>query len=53
MQMYEVVALSEDMQQELARKIIYADDEDDAIDQMQEELNENHTTYGMCMASEI
>ena len=53
MQMYEVIALSEDMHSELAKKIIYADDEDDAIDQMQAELQENNTPYGICMASEI
>lgn len=53
MQMYEVVALSEDMQTEIDKRILYADDEDDAIDRMQESLREQKVEYGICMASEI
>ena len=35
MQMYEVVAVSDDMEREIAKEILYAQDEDDAIDQFQ------------------
>ena len=53
MQMYEVTAMSEDMQTEIQKTIIFADDEEDAIDRMQESLEERGLTYGICMASEI
>ena len=53
MQMYEVTALSEDMQTEIDKEIIFAEDEDDAIDRMQEKLQDRNVKYGICMASEI
>lgn len=53
MQMYEVTVLAEDMQTELQKKVLFAQDEDDALDQMQEMLEEAHISYGMCQASEI
>ena len=53
MQMYEVTALSEDMQTEIDKEIIFAEDEDDAIDRMQEKLQDRGVKYGICMASEI
>jgi len=53
MQMYEVTAMSDDMQTEILKTILFADDEEDAIDRMQERLEESHIEYGICMASEI
>lgn len=53
MQMYEVTVLAEDMQTELQKKLFFAENEDDALDQMQEILQEQHIAYGMCQASEI
>ena len=53
MQMYEVTALSEDMQTEIQKTILFAEDEEDAIDRMQEMLDEKQLSYGVCMASEI
>ena len=53
MQMYEVTALSEDMQTEIDKEIIFAEDEDDAIDRMQEKLLDRGVKYGICMAYEI
>lgn len=53
MQMYEVTVVSEDMQTEIEREIVYADDEDDAIDRVREGLEERRVEYGFCMASEI
>lgn len=51
--MFEVTVLSEDMKTEIDKKIIFADDEDDAIDRVQESLRERSVEYGVCMASEI
>lgn len=53
MQMYEVTAMSEDMQKEVKKAILFADNEEDAIDRMQEMLDEQNLEYGICMASEI
>lgn len=53
MQMYEVTVLSEDMKTEIDKEILFADDEDDAIDQVQESLRKRKVEYGVCMASEI
>jgi hypothetical protein len=53
MQMYEVIVLAEDMRTELQRKVLCAEDEDDALDIMQEMLEEENVAYGMCQASEI
>ncbi len=53
MQMYEVTVLSEDMQTQLLVKVIFAEDEDDALDRMEEELRQSGIAYGMCQASEI
>ena len=53
MQMYEVTALTDDMQTEIKTMILYAEDEEDAIDRMQELLDQEQTEYGICMASEI
>ena len=53
MQMYEVTALTDDMQMEIKKTIVFADDEEDAIDRMQELLDEQPIAYGIGMASEI
>lgn len=53
MQMYEVTVMSEDMNTEITKEILFADDEDDAIDKVQESLQERGVQYGFCMASEI
>lgn len=53
MQMYEVTVLAEDMKTEIDREILYAEDEDDAINRVQESLRERKMEYGICMASEM
>lgn len=53
MQMYEVTVLAEDMQTEIQKRLLFAEDEDDALDQMQEALEEEGVAYGMCQAAEI
>ena len=53
MQMYEVVAVSDDMEREIAKEILYAQDEDDAIDQFQELMKERKIACGICMAQEM
>jgi hypothetical protein len=53
MQMYEVIVLAEDMRTELQRKVLAAENEDDALDIMQAMLEEEKVAYGMCQASEI
>lgn len=53
MQMYEVTVLSEDTRTEIQKTVLFAYDEDDAIDKVQEILEANNITYGVCMASEI
>lgn len=53
MQMYEVTVLADDMQTELQKKLFFAENEEDALDQMQEILQEEGVDYGICQASEI
>lgn len=53
MQMYEVTVLSEDMRTELQRKVLFAEDEDDALDQVEEELKCQGVVFGMCQAAEV
>ncbi len=53
MQMYEVTVLAEDMRTELQKKILFAEDEDDALDMVEEELKSQSVVYGMCQAAEI
>lgn len=53
MQMYEVTVLSEDMRTELQKKLLFAEDEDDALDMMEEELKSKGVVYGMCQAAEM
>lgn len=53
MQMYEVTVLAEDMQTELQRKLFFAENEEDALDKMQDILQKEQVAYGICQASEI
>ena len=53
MQMYEVTVLAEDMQTELQKKLFFAENEEDALDQMQEILQVGNIPYGICQAAEI
>jgi len=53
MQMYEVTVLSEDMRTELQKKLLFAEDEDDALDMMEAELKQKGVAYGMCQAAEM
>ncbi len=53
MQMYEVTVLSEDMRREIQKRLLFAEDEDDALDQMQAILEEQQIAYGMCQAEEV
>ena len=53
MQMYEITILSKDMKSQLIQKIVYADNEDDALNLVTEELDCENISYGVCMAEEI
>lgn len=53
MQMYEVTVLAEDMHTELQKKLFFAENEDDALDQMQDILQKQQIPYGICQAAEI
>lgn len=53
MQMYEIAALAEDMRTEIYRSIVFADSEDDALNEMQEYLERKDVRYGMCLAEEM
>lgn len=53
MQMYEVAALAEDMCTEIYRSIVFADNEDEALNEVQEHLKKEAVSYGMCLAEEI
>lgn len=53
MQMFEVTVLSEDMHTELQKKVLFAEDEEDALDLVQKELEEQQISYGICQASEM
>ena len=53
MQMYEVTVLDEDMRTEVQKKLLFAENEDDALDIMEKELKNQGVVYGMCQAAEI
>lgn len=53
MQMYEVTVLSEDMHTELQKKLLYAEDEEDALDTVEAELKSQGINYGICQALEM
>ena len=51
MQMYEVTALAPEGPEEVYQAI--AEDEDDALNQLEEQLKEQGIAHGMCMAEEV
>ena len=53
MQMYEVTALALEGPEEVYREIVFAEDEDDALNQLEEQLKEQGIAHGMCMAEEV
>lgn len=53
MQMYEVTALAPEGAEEAYRAMVFAEDEDDALNQLEEQLKEQGIAHGMCMAEEV
>jgi hypothetical protein len=53
MQMYEVTALAPEGSEEVYQAVIFAEDEDDALNQLEEQLQEQGIAHGMCMAEEV
>lgn len=53
MQMYEVTALAPEGPEEVYQAVIFAEDEDDALNQLEEQLKEQNIAHGMCMAEEV
>ena len=49
MQMYEVTALAPEGPEEVYQAMVFAEDEDDALNQ----LEEQGIAHGMCMAEEV
>lgn len=53
MQMYEVTALAPEGSEEVYQAVIFAEDEDDALNQLEEQLQEQGIAHEMCMAEEV
>ena len=53
MQMYEVTAMAPEGPEEVYQAVIFAEDEDDALNQLEERLKEQGIAHGMCMAEEV
>ena len=53
MQMYEETALAPEGPEEVYREMVFAEDEDDALNQLEEQLKEQGIAHGMCMAEEV
>ena len=53
MQRYEVTALSPEGPEEVYQAMVFAEDEDDALNQLEEQLKEQGIAHGMCMAEEV
>ena len=53
MQMYEVIALAPEGPEEVYQAMVFAEDEDDALNQLEEQLKEQGIARGMCMAEEV
>ena len=53
MQMYEVIALAPEGPEEVYQAMVFAEDEDDALNQLEEQLKEQKIAHGMCMAEEV
>ena len=48
MQMYEVTALAPEGSEEVYQAMVFAEDEDDALNQLEEQLKEQGIAHGMC-----
>lgn len=53
MEMIKATALQQDMETEVYSGIFFAEDEDDAINQLEAYLQENHIAYEFCMAETL
>lgn len=53
MEMIKATALQQDMETEVYSGIFFAEDEDDAINQLEAYLRENHIAYEFCMAEAL
>ena len=53
MQMYEVTALAPEGSEEVYQAMVFAEDEDDVLNQLEEQLKEQGIAHGMCMAEEV
>ena len=53
MQMYEVTALAPEGSEEVYREMVFAEDEDDALNQLEDQLRAQNIAHGMCMAEEV
>lgn len=51
--MYEVTALAPEGPEEIYRAVVFAEDEDDALNQLEDQLKEKQIAHGMCMAEEV
>ena len=52
MQMYEVTALAPEGPEEVYQGMVFAEDED-ALNQLEEQLKEQKIAHGMCMVEEV
>ncbi len=53
MQMYEVTALAPEGAEEVYQAVVFAEDEDDALNQLEDQLRVQNIAHGMCMAEEV
>ncbi len=53
MQMYEVTALAPEGAEEVYQAVVFAEDEDDALNQLEDQLRAQNIAHGMCMAEEV
>ena len=53
MEMIKATALQQDMETEVYSGIFFAEDEDDAINQLEVYLQEHHIPYEFCMAEAL
>ncbi len=51
--MYEVTALAPEGPEEVYQTMVFAEDEDDALNQLEDQLREKQIAHGMCMAEEV
>ena len=48
-----MTALAPEGPEEVYQAVIFAEDEDDALNQLEKQLQEQGITHGMCMAEEV